>query len=145
MPGCPACWRSSRWCRSWRVPPPSSFTAAPPGGDSRWSSLRGSSRSPPGARGGGCPVARAGYFILFAIGFIAIAVGLELVPTLLHGFALTALPAFLARSLAVVCLGTGIGLLPFAFRMAAPAAAGARASDDDDELDEEDDGAWRLA
>ncbi|MGZ4238779.1 MAG: hypothetical protein ACXVHB_20040 [Solirubrobacteraceae bacterium] len=88
---------------------------------------------------------RAGFFMHFAIGFFAIAVGLELVPTLLHGFALTALPAFLARSLAVVCLGTGIGLLPFAFRMAARADAGSRASDYDDELDEEDDGAWGLA
>jgi hypothetical protein len=54
---------------------------------------------------------RAGYFMLFAIGFLAIAVGLELVPTLLRGFALTALPAFVARSLAVMCLGAGIGLL----------------------------------
>ena len=88
---------------------------------------------------------RAGFFMHFAIGFFAIAVGLELVPTLLHGFALTALPAFLARSLAVVCLGTGIGLLPFAFRMAARADAGSRASDYDDEVDEEDDGAWGLA
>ncbi|HET7049190.1 MAG TPA: hypothetical protein VFI54_13080 [Solirubrobacteraceae bacterium] len=88
---------------------------------------------------------RAGFFMYFAIGFFAIAVGLELVPTLLHGFALTALPAFLARSLSVVCLGTGIGLLPFAFRMAARADAGSRASDYDDELDEEDDGAWGLA
>lgn len=88
---------------------------------------------------------RAGYFMLFGIGFVAIAVGLELVPTLLHGFALTALPAFLARSLAVLCLGTGIGLLPFAFRLAARADAGARSSDYGDELDEEDDGAWGLA
>jgi hypothetical protein len=88
---------------------------------------------------------RVGFFMYFAIGFFAIAVGLELVPTLLHGFALTALPAFLARSLSVVCLGTGIGLLPFAFRMAARADAGSRASDYDDELDEEDDGAWGLA
>jgi hypothetical protein len=88
---------------------------------------------------------RAGYFMLFAIGFLAIAVGLELVPTLLRGFALTALPVFVARSLAVMCLGAGIGLLPFAFRMAARADAGAHASDYDEELDEEDDGAWGLA
>ena len=88
---------------------------------------------------------RAGYFMLFAIGFLAIAVGLELVPTLLHGFALTALPAFVARSLSVMCLGAGIGLLPFAFRMAGRADAGAHASDYDEELDEEDDGAWGLA
>jgi hypothetical protein len=88
---------------------------------------------------------RAGFFMYFAIGFFAITVGLELVGTLLHGFALTALPAFLSRSLAVVCLGTGIGLLPFAFRMAARADAASPASAYDDELDEEDDGAWGLA
>jgi hypothetical protein len=88
---------------------------------------------------------RAGLFMHFAIGFFAIAVGLELVPTLLHGFALTAVPAFLARSLAVVCLATGIGLLPFAFRMAARADAASPASAYDDELDEEDDGAWGMA
>jgi hypothetical protein len=85
---------------------------------------------------------RAGLFMHFAIGFFAIAVGLELVPTLLHGFALTAMPAFLARSLAVVSLATGIGLLPFAFRMAARADAASPASAYDDE---EDDGAWGLA
>jgi hypothetical protein len=88
---------------------------------------------------------RAGFFMYFAIGFFAITVGLELVGTLLHGFALTALPAFLSRSLAVVCLGTGIGLLPFAFRMAARADAASPASAYDDELDKEDDGAWGLA
>jgi hypothetical protein len=88
---------------------------------------------------------RAGFFMHFAIGFFAIAVGLELVPTLLHGFALTALPAFLARSVSVVCLGAGVGLLPFAFRMAARADAGSRASDYDDELDEDDDSALGLA
>lgn len=88
---------------------------------------------------------RAGLFMYFAIGFFAIAVGLELVPTLLHGFALTAVPPFLARSLAVLCLGTGIGLLPFAFRLAARADTTSPASEYDDELDEEDDGAWGVA
>ena len=88
---------------------------------------------------------RAGLFMHFAIGFFAIAVGLELVPTLLHGFALTALPAFLARSLAVLCLGTGIGLLPFAFRMAARADEASLDSAYGDELEDEDDGAWGLA
>jgi hypothetical protein len=88
---------------------------------------------------------RAGFFMHFAIGFFAIAVGLELLPTLLHGFALTAVPGFLARCLAVVCLATGIGLLPFAFRMAARADAASPAPAYDDELDEDDDGAWGLA
>jgi hypothetical protein len=88
---------------------------------------------------------RAGFFMYFAIGFFAIAVGLELVPTLLHGFALTAVPAFVARLLAVVCLGTGIGLLPFAFRMAARADTRSGRADYEDDLDEEDDGALGLA
>jgi hypothetical protein len=88
---------------------------------------------------------RAGFFMYFAIAFFAIAVGLELLPTLLHGFSLTALPAFSSRCLAVVCLATGIGLLPFAFRMAARADAASPASDYDDELDEEDDSALGLA
>jgi hypothetical protein len=88
---------------------------------------------------------RAGFFMHFAIGFFAIAVGLELVPTLLHGFALTVFPAFVARLLAVACLGTGIGLLPFAFRMAARADTRSGRADYDDELDEEDDGALGLA
>jgi len=88
---------------------------------------------------------RAGYFMLFAIAFFAIAVGLELVPTLLHGFALTALPAFVTRLLAVVCLGTGVGLLPFAFRMAARADTRSGRADYEDDLDEEDDGALGLA
>jgi hypothetical protein len=88
---------------------------------------------------------RAGFFMHFAIAFFAVAVGLELVPTLLHGFALTAVPAFLARTLAVVCLATGLGLLPYAFRMAARADAASPSSAYDDELDEEDDGAWGLA
>jgi hypothetical protein len=88
---------------------------------------------------------RAGFFMHFAIAFFAIAVGLELVPTLLHGFALTAFPAFVARLLAVACLGTGIGLLPFAFRMAARADTRSGRADYDDELDEEDDGALGLA
>jgi hypothetical protein len=88
---------------------------------------------------------RAGFFMYFAIAFFAVAVGLELLPTLLHGFALTAVPAFVARSLAVVCLGTGIGLLPYAFRMAARADAASPSSAYDDELEEDDDGALGLA
>ena len=44
-----------------------------------------------------------------------------------------------------ISLGTGIGLLPFAFRLAAGADAGSRAPDNDDELDEEEDGAWGMA
>ena len=85
---------------------------------------------------------RAGYFTYFAIAFFAIAEGLALVPTLFHGFALTALPAFVMRSLSVVCLGTGIGLLPLAFRMAAQADTASFESEYDEE--EEDDGAWEL-
>jgi hypothetical protein len=89
---------------------------------------------------------RAGCFTHFAIAFAAIAEGLELVPVLLHGFVLVAVPAFAARSLAVLCLGTGIALLPLAFRMAAQAdAASPPASPSDLEAEQEVDGAWDPA
>jgi hypothetical protein len=88
-------------------------------------------------------LANAGYFTYFAVAFFAIAEGLELVPTLLHGFVLAAVPAFVARTLSVVCLGTGIGLLPIAFRMATQAVGGEPVPEED--LEEGDDGAWELA
>ena len=54
---------------------------------------------------------RAGYFTYFAIAFVALWEGSELIPTLLNGFVLIALPAFVARAAAVVCLGTAAGLI----------------------------------
>ncbi len=91
---------------------------------------------------------RAGYFSFFAIAFVAIYQGGQLVPALLNGFVLAAVPAFVARAIAVVCLGCGGGLLLLAFRLAdqaEPDPAGADEPDDEisDELDAHDAGAGR--
>jgi hypothetical protein len=61
---------------------------------------------------------QAGYLSYFAIGFVAIYEGGQLVPTLLRGFVLAAVPAFVARTAAVLCLGCGSGLLLLSFRLA---------------------------
>ena len=60
---------------------------------------------------------RHGYFFFFAVAIVALWEGIELIPTLLHGYVLMAVPAFPARSAAVLCLGAGIGLLVLAFRL----------------------------
>ena len=60
---------------------------------------------------------RPGYFSYFAISFLALWEGAQLSPTLLDGFVLAAVPAFVARAAAVVCLGCGVGLLLVAFRL----------------------------
>ncbi len=81
---------------------------------------------------------RLGYFSAFMISVAAIWEGVQLVPTLLNGFVLAAVPAFMARTAAVVCLGCGIGLLVFVFRLAdqrEPEELG-------DEYDFEDTNAW---
>ena len=54
----------------------------------------------------------------FLIGFVAVWQGAELIPTLLHGYVLAAVPALLARTAAGLCLGTGAGLLLLVFRLA---------------------------
>ena len=61
---------------------------------------------------------RPGYFAYLLIAAAAIWEGLELLPTLLNGFVLIALPAFLARSATVLCLSTSAALLPLVFRLA---------------------------
>ncbi len=72
-----------------------------------------------------------GYFTCFLIGVAALWAGGEMITTLLYGFVLIPLPAFLARTATIVCLGTGAGLLLLVFRLAdhgespAPAAASA--------------------
>ena len=58
-----------------------------------------------------------GYFVCLLIGVGAIWAGGVLIPTLLDGFVLIALPAFLARTVTVLCLGCGIGLLLFVIRL----------------------------
>ncbi|MBV8999878.1 MAG: hypothetical protein JO304_12505 [Solirubrobacterales bacterium] len=57
------------------------------------------------------------YFAVFLIAVGAIWAGGVLIPTLLHGFVLIALPAFLARAVTVTCLATGAGLLLLVFRL----------------------------
>jgi hypothetical protein len=61
---------------------------------------------------------RLGYFTCFLIGVAALWAGGELITTLLYGFVLISLPAFLARMATIVCLGAGAGLLLFVFRLA---------------------------
>ncbi|MBV9472477.1 MAG: hypothetical protein JO206_05875 [Solirubrobacterales bacterium] len=61
---------------------------------------------------------RSGYFIYIAIALIAVWQGVELIPTLVHGYVLIAIPAFLTRACTVVCLGGGVSLLLLAFRLA---------------------------
>ncbi len=60
---------------------------------------------------------RPGYFTCFLIGIAALWAGGELITTLLYGFVLIDLPAFLARVATIVCLGTGAGLLLLVFRL----------------------------
>jgi hypothetical protein len=67
---------------------------------------------------------RPGYFSCFLIAVGAIWAGGVLTPTLLDGFVLIALPAFLARVVTVTCLGCGASLLLLVFRMAERAELG---------------------
>ncbi len=60
---------------------------------------------------------RPGYFTCFLIGVAALWAGGEMITTLLYGFVLISLPAFLARVATIVCLGTGVGLLLLVFRL----------------------------
>jgi hypothetical protein len=58
-----------------------------------------------------------GYFTCFLIAVAAVWAGGEMVTTLLYGFVLLPLPAFSARLVTVLCLGTGAALLPLVFRL----------------------------
>ena len=70
-----------------------------------------------------------GYFTCFLIGGAALWAGGEMITTLLYGFVLIPLPAFLARTATVVCLGTGVGLLLLVFRLADHGEASAPAGE----------------
>jgi uncharacterized membrane protein len=59
-----------------------------------------------------------GWFVLFLIAAAAIWEGATLVGALLYGFVLLAVPAFPARLVVVVCLATGVALLPVVFALA---------------------------
>ncbi len=61
----------------------------------------------------------AGAFSLILVAVASLWGGLEFLPTLLHGFVLLVVPAFLARVATVVCLSAGLGvvILLFGFRL----------------------------
>jgi hypothetical protein len=61
---------------------------------------------------------KAGFFVHFAIASVAIWEGFNVLPTLFHGYVLIDLPAFIARSATVVCLGCGASLMLTAFEHA---------------------------
>jgi hypothetical protein len=86
-----------------------------------------------------------GYFSYFLISFAALWAGGELVPTLLNGFVLMAVPAFVARTAAVLCLGCGAGVLFLVFRLAEqPEAASSIRRDPDVEREDDSLGVPRL-
>lgn len=86
-----------------------------------------------------------GYFSFFVISFVAIWEGTQLLPTLLDGFVLAAVPAFATRVAAVVCLGSGGGLLLLVLRLAdqreLESSTGVELGD---EYDHEDVSAWEF-
>jgi hypothetical protein len=61
---------------------------------------------------------RVGFVLDLVVGFVALWMGFELLATLVHGFVLTAVPPFVARSAAVLCIGGGLGLILLAVRIA---------------------------
>ncbi len=61
---------------------------------------------------------RVGFVLDLVIGFVVLWMGFELLSTLEHGFVLTAVPAFVARTAAVTCIGGGLGLILLAVRIA---------------------------
>ncbi len=79
---------------------------------------------------------RTTYFTYFPIAFVALWEGLNLIPTLLDGFVLGALPALLCRLAAVVCLGGGAALLVVPSRLGEDPADAAQAGEPDPEVHE---------
>jgi hypothetical protein len=61
---------------------------------------------------------RVGFVLALVIGFVVLWMGFELLSTLVHGFVLAAVPAFVARTAAVICIGGGLGLILLAVRIA---------------------------
>ncbi len=61
---------------------------------------------------------RVGFVLDLVIGFVVLWMGFELLSTLVHGFVLTAVPALVARTAAVLCIGGGLGLVLLAVRIA---------------------------
>jgi hypothetical protein len=82
-------------------------------------------------------VRQPGYFTCFLIGVGAVWAGGVLFTTLLYGYVLIPLPAFLARTVTVVDLGAGAALLLLVFRLADHADRRAGPSQPADALDHE--------
>jgi hypothetical protein len=82
-----------------------------------------------------------GFFKYLVFALAALWQGAILIPVLLSGFVLSALPAFATRAATVVCLGAGVSLLLLVFRL--PEQSEGAASTD--ELHEEREDAWELA
>ncbi len=61
---------------------------------------------------------RAGFILHIITAGVAFWIGVELLPTLWHGYVLTAGPPFVARVAAVICLGGCFALAPLAVRAA---------------------------
>jgi hypothetical protein len=83
----------------------------------------------------------SGYFAYYVIAAGALWAGLMLLPTLLYGFVLLAVPPLVARVATVVCLACGVSLMVLSFRLADyPDTRRASTGDDEaDGLDGEDD------
>jgi hypothetical protein len=88
---------------------------------------------------------RAGFFSYFVFAIAALWEGLELVPTLVNGYVLIALPAFVARTATVVALGAGAGSLLMVFRLAAQHVEARETRRGREPLEAEDEGDWELA
>jgi hypothetical protein len=86
-----------------------------------------------------------GYFYFLVVAVSALWQGAELFPTLRDGFVLAAVPAFVARVAAVVCLATGAGLLVLVFRLSQkPGEARSADTEWTEDRELEDDAAWEL-
>jgi hypothetical protein len=88
-------------------------------------------------------VQRPGFLSYFVVALVALWEGLELVPTLVNGFVLIALPAFVARAATVLALGCGVGLLLMVFRLAAQRVESRPWARESIEAEDETD--WELA
>jgi len=90
---------------------------------------------------------RPGFFLYLLIAIAALWEGLELLPALLNGFVLIAIPAFVARTATVVALGCAVGLVPLMFRLSDIQAESERAATGGrvKEWSEEDEDEWEVA
>jgi hypothetical protein len=90
---------------------------------------------------------RPGFLSYMLIAIAALTAGLELFQTLVNGFVLIAIPAFVARAAAVVALGCAVGLVPLMFRLSDLDAESASPAGEEGEgwREEDDDDAWEPA